>query len=126
MAKASTGRRPAGIDAPAAGPLEIWVARARGAGALLGFAVVFLTCRGQGFEMADAALRGLGGAFALSLVAWWSALLVVQALMRSAAAQARREALEAAAAQAAAQAAAAGAPRTRAGAPYANRSDEPS
>ena len=38
----------------------------------------------------------------MSLVAWWSALLVLQALMRSAAAQANREALEAAAAQAAA------------------------
>ena len=83
-------------------PLSAWVARARGVGGLVGFAIAFWVCRGQGFPLADAVIRGLAGAVAMSLVAWWSSLLVIQALMRSAAAQANREALEAAAAEAAA------------------------
>lgn len=82
---------------PAASPMEVWIARARGVGGLIGFAVAFWVCRGQGFAMSDAILRGLVGAVALSLVAWWSALLVIQALMRAAAAQAQREAYAAAA-----------------------------
>ena len=36
-------------------------------------------------------LRGLVGALALSLVAWWSALLVIQALMRAAVVQTTAE-----------------------------------
>ena len=68
--------------------------------AILGFLIAFQVCRGQGFGTSDAILRGLGGAIAMSLVAWWSALLVIQALMRSAAAQTHREA-QLAAAQAA-------------------------
>lgn len=83
-------------------PLALWVGRARAIGGLVGFAVAFWVCRGQGFPLADAVIRGLVGAVAMSLVAWWSALLVVQALMRAAAAQATREALEAAAAETAA------------------------
>ena len=96
-----------GADATAPGPLEVWVARARGAGGLVGFAIVFWACRTGDFSVVDATLRALVGATALSLVAWWSALLVVQALMRSAAAQAHREIL-AASRQAAAERAAAG------------------
>lgn len=83
-------------------PMQIWITRARGVGALIGFAVSWWVCRGQGFAMSDAILRGLMGAVAMSLVAWWSALLVIQALMRSAVAQAAREARQAAVAQAAA------------------------
>lgn len=117
-------RAPAAGDAAAAvpGPLEVWLARARGVGALLGFAIVFMACQRQGFTMVDAALRGLAGAVALSLVAWWSALMVVQALMRSAAAQARSEALDVAAAQVTAARAAQAVP----GASFPGRSDEPS
>ncbi len=86
--------------AAAAGPMDAWISRARGIGAILGFLIAFQVCRGQGFATSDAILRGLGGAVVLSLVAWWSALLVIQALMRSAAAQTHREA-QLAAAQAA-------------------------
>jgi hypothetical protein len=88
--------------APEESPMGLWVGRARAVGALVGFAIAFQICRGQGFPLADAVIRALVGAVGMSLVAWWSALLVLQALMRSAAAQANREALEAAAAQAAA------------------------
>lgn len=98
--------RKKGAAAPATSPMEIWIARARGVGGLIGFAVAYWVCRGQGFAMSDAILRGLGGAVALSLVAWWSALLVIQALMRAAGAQAQREAYVAAAEVAAAQQAA--------------------
>lgn len=102
MAKDATKKKGGGKQAPAETPMQIWITRARGIGALTGFAVAWWVCRGQGFAMSDAILRGLVGAMAMSLVAWWSALLVIQALMRSAAAQAAREAREAAAAQAAA------------------------
>lgn len=94
-----------GGKAPAASPMEIWVTRARGIGAIVGFLVAYKVCRGQGFAQPDAIIRGLGGAIAMSLVAWYSALLVIQALMRSAAAQAVREEQAAAAAQAAVAAA---------------------
>lgn len=83
-------------------PMEEWVSRARGIGLILGFAVSFYVCRGQGFPMADAVLRGLVGGAVLSVFAWWSALLVIQALMRAAAAQTQREAQIAAAEAAAA------------------------
>ncbi len=88
-------------------PMEIWVARARGVGGIVGFVIAFWVCRGQGFAVADAVFRGLAGAVVMSLVAWWSALLVIQALMRTAADQAQREAQAAAAEAAAAQQAAA-------------------
>ena len=98
-----------GGDAASASPMQFWVTRAKGAGALVGFAIAFHVTRGQGFAMPDAIIRGLGGAIAMSLVAWWSTLMVITALMRSAAAQAQREAhaavAEAAAAQQAADAA---------------------
>jgi hypothetical protein len=87
----------------AASPMDAWVAKAKGLGAAVGFAIAFWVCRGQGFAMPDAILRGLGGAVALSLVAWRSALMVIQALMRSAVAQAQREAYTAAAEAAAGQ-----------------------
>lgn len=90
----------------AASPMEIWTARARGVGGIVGFLIAYQVCRGQGFAQADAIIRGLGGAVAMSLVAWWSSLMVIQALMRSAAAQAVREEQAAAAAQAAVAAAA--------------------
>jgi len=97
-------KKAAATDAAQGSPMALWVGRARAMGGLAGFAVAFWICRGQGFPVADAVLRGLVGAVAMSLVAWWSALLVIQALMRAAAAQADREALEAAAQAAAAQA----------------------
>ena len=101
-----------GADEAPPSPMEMWISRTRAVGALLGFAIAFWVCRRQGFDMADAALRGLIGAVALSLVTWWCALLVIQALMRSAADQTRRAAEAAAqeAARARAQAAAAAAP----------------
>ena len=85
-------------------PMEMWIGRARGVGAILGFLIAFWVCRRQGFDVADAALRGLVGAIGLSLVAWWSSLLIIQALMRSAVDQTNREALAAAEAQSRAQA----------------------
>ena len=97
MAAAKGG---AARGAPPPSPMDAWISRARGIGAIVGFLIAFQVCRGQGFPLADAILRGLGGAVAMSLVAWWSALLVVQALMRTAAAQTHREA-QLAAAQAA-------------------------
>ncbi len=100
MAKGKGAGAPEATEAES--PMALWVGRARAIGALTGFALAFWVCRGQGFPVADAVLRGLGGALAMSLVAWWSALLVLQALMRSAAAQANREAIAAATAQAAA------------------------
>ena len=83
--------------------MEEWVTRARGMGLVIGFVIAFMVCRNQGFPMADAILRGLVGAAVLSVVAWWSALMVIQALMRAAAAQAVREAEVAAAQMAAAR-----------------------
>ncbi len=93
----------AGDETPPS-PMEMWIGRARGIGAILGFLIAFWVCRRQGFDVADAALRGLVGAVGLSLVAWWSALRVIQALMRSAVVQTNREAEAAALAQARAQA----------------------
>ncbi len=91
---------------PTTSPMEAWVAKAKGLGAVIGFAVAFWVCRGQGFSVPDAILRGLGGAMVMSLVAWRSALMVIQALMRAAVAQGERETQAAMAAAAAAQQAA--------------------
>jgi len=113
-------KAPKGDAAPIETPMGLWVGRARATGALVGFALAFHVCRGQGFPVADAVLRALVGAVGLSLIAWWSSLLVLQALMRSAAAQANREAIAEAQAHAAA-AQAADAPFARRGA-----MDEPS
>lgn len=101
-AAAAGGKAAKGADA--ASPMENWVARARGVGAIVGFLIAFQVCRGQGFATSDAILRGLGAAVAMSLVAWWSALIAIQALMRSAVVQAQREADTAAAEAAAARA----------------------
>lgn len=76
-------------------PMALWVGRARAVGALVGFAIAFWACRRAGLPAADAVLRSLVAAVALSLVAWWSALLVITALLRSAAAQREREIAEA-------------------------------
>lgn len=81
-------------------PMNTWVVRARGIGALLGFTIAFWICHRQGFPTTDAVLRGLIGAVALSLVSWWSALLVIQALMRAAVVQTTRDGYAAAQAQA--------------------------
>ena len=105
MASGSTSTKKKGAEGDAApSPMDTWISRARGVGAILGFLIAFWVCRRQCFDVADAALRGLIGAIALSLVAWWSSLLVIQALMRSAADQTNREAYAAAEAQARAQA----------------------
>lgn len=98
------GRRKGG-DEPASGAgaagapvpvsLGLWIARARSVGALIGFGVAFLVCRRAGLPLADAALRGLAGALALWLVAWWCALTVVTALVRTAAEQRRERMAEA-------------------------------
>ena len=101
MGKKDAKGTKAGADA-AESPMALWIGRARAIGGLVGFAIAFWVCRGQGFPVADAVLRGLVGAVAMSLVSWWSALIVIQALMRSAAEQANREALAAAQAEAAA------------------------
>lgn len=107
--KADKGKKDKGKgkgDAASASPMQFWVTRAKGAGALVGFAIAFYVTRGQGFAVPDAIIRGLGGAIAMSLVAWWSSLMVITALMRSAAAQAQREAQIAVAEAAAAREAA--------------------
>lgn len=103
MAGRATKKGSAGQGEPPS-PMEVWIGRARGIGAILGFLIAFWVCRRQGFDVADAALRGLVGAVGLSLVAWWSSLLVIQALMRSAVVQTQREAEAAAQAKARAQA----------------------
>ena len=105
MAAKDTGTgKGRGTDAGGdASPMEEWVTRARGVGLVVGFLVAFTVCHNQGFPLADAILRGLVGAAVLSVVAWWSALMVIQALMRAAAAQAVREAQAAAAQMAAAR-----------------------
>jgi hypothetical protein len=79
-------------EGPKESPTEAWVARARGAGAVLGFLIAFWVCRREGLDATDAILRGLAGAVVLALVSWWSALMVLTALVRAAAAQARRDA----------------------------------
>ncbi len=66
------------------GAVGLWTQRARGLGLLLGFAIAFWISRQEGLPTADALLRGVLGAFAMSLVCWWSALMVIQALMRTA------------------------------------------
>ncbi len=102
------GDKKKGGDGSATSPMQFWVTRSKGVGGLVGFLIAYWVCRGQGFAVSDAILRGLGGAIAMSLVAWWSTLMVITALMRSAAAQTQREAelavAEAAAAQQAADA----------------------
>jgi hypothetical protein len=100
---AAKGKAKGTTAAAEASPMDEWVTRARGFGLVIGFAVAFMVCRNQGFPLADAILRGLVGAAVLSVVAWWSALMVIQALMRAAAAQAVREAQAAAAQMAAAR-----------------------
>ncbi|MGE0028170.1 MAG: hypothetical protein AB7O78_04515 [Thermoleophilia bacterium] len=113
MAKEKAKAKGAGTEQS---PMDEWVTRARGVGLVVGFLIVFLVCRDQGFPVADAILRGLVGAAVLSVVAWWSALMVIQALMRAAAAQTIREA-ELAAAQLAAARQEADAAMTRRAAP---------
>lgn len=85
----------------AAAKMRLWVSRARAGGALLGFALGMWVCRRAGIPLVDATLRSLAAAVALSLVTWWSTLMVIQALMRTAAVQ-RRAQTEAAIAEAAA------------------------
>jgi len=80
------------VQADAAqGAISVWTQRARGVGLLLGFAVTFLVSRSEGLPVADSALRGVLGALAMSLVTWWSALLVITGLMRSAVARQNAE-----------------------------------
>ncbi len=66
------------------GAVGLWTQRARGIGLLLGFGIAYWISRGEGLPTSDAILRGVVGAFAMSLVCWWCALLVIQALMRTA------------------------------------------
>lgn len=81
--------------------MALWVARARVGGAAAGFLLGLWVCRRAGFDWPDATLRSLLAGLALGLVAWLSTLLVIQALMRTAAEQ-KREQVEAASAQVAA------------------------
>jgi hypothetical protein len=85
----------------AAARMRLWVGRARAGGALVGFILGMFVCRRAGIPLADATLRSLLAGAALSLVAWWSTLLVLQALIRTAAVR-RHEEVSAAMAQAAA------------------------
>jgi hypothetical protein len=84
-------------------PVALWSQRARGVGLLAGFAITTLVSRGEGLPWADAALRGLLGAFAMALLCWWCALTVIRALLRSAAARQNAEIRDAAAQAAAAR-----------------------
>ena len=86
---------------PAARRMKLWVARARAGGALVGFLLGMWVCDRQGIPLVDATLRSLLAAAALAMVSWWCALLVIQALIRTAAVQRRAE-IEAATAEAAA------------------------
>ena len=67
--------------------IAYWSHRARGIGLLLGFAITFWISRGEDLPLADSVLRAVVGAFAMSLVCWWCALLVLQGVMRGAAAR---------------------------------------
>lgn len=116
MARGATTRTGARGGEPAGGgeraaeavtPMAIWVGRARAAGGVLGFLAALWVCHRQGLGLVDATLRALVAAAGLSLVAWWSALLVIKGLMDSAAAQREREREQAAAEAAAAREAAA-------------------
>jgi hypothetical protein len=112
MAKQAKGGATAATAAAEVTPMTLWVGRARAAGALLGFAVALWVCHRQGLGLVDSTLRALIAGAGFSLVAWWSALLTIQGLMRAAVAQRRREEeaarAEAVAARAAAAAAEAG------------------
>lgn len=66
------------------GAVGLWTQRARGIGLLMGFGITYWISRGEGLPTPDAILRGVVGAIAMSLVCWWCALLVIQALMRTA------------------------------------------
>lgn len=66
------------------GAVGLWTQRSRGIGLLLGFGITYWISRGEGLPTSDAILRGVVGAIAMSLVCWWCALLVIQALMRTA------------------------------------------
>lgn len=90
--------------AEAAARMRLWVGRARAGGALVGFALGMLVCRRAGIPLVDATLRSLLAGAALSLVSWWSTLLVLQALIRTAAVQRHEEVAAAMAEAAAAQA----------------------
>jgi hypothetical protein len=90
--------------AEAAARMRLWVARARAGGALAGFTLGMLVCRRAGIPLVDATLRSLLAGAALSLVSWWSTLLVLQALIRTAVVQRREEVAAAMAEAAAAQA----------------------
>lgn len=81
--------------------MKLWVARARAGGALVGFLLGMWVCDRQGIPLVDATLRSLLAAAALAMVSWWCALLVIQALIRTAAVQRMAE-IEAATAQVAA------------------------
>jgi hypothetical protein len=89
MAKPGDKGRDRGAAAKdaAAGPsaVAVWAGRARAIGALIGFAVAFWVSRRAGIGTTDAALRGLLGAVAFSLVTWFAALLVIGGLVRTAA-----------------------------------------
>jgi len=67
--------------------IAYWSHRARGIGLLLGFAITFWISRGEDLPLTDSVLRAVVGAFAMSLVCWWCALLVLQGVMRGAAAR---------------------------------------
>lgn len=86
---AKTGAKQKGAAAadaggPGEGAIAVWTQRAKGIGLLVGFAVAFLVSRREGLPLADAALRGIVGALAMSVVCWWCSLMVITGLIRSA------------------------------------------
>lgn len=81
-AKGAAGAGEAG--AAGEGAIAVWTQRAKGIGLLVGFAIAFLVSRGEGLPLADAALRGVVGALAMSVVCWWCSLMVITGLIRSA------------------------------------------
>lgn len=78
------GKKDNGREAGPPGMIALWTQRARGIGLLVGFAFAFLAAWQSGLPWADATIRGVIGAFIMSVVAWWCTLLVIQSLLRTA------------------------------------------
>ena len=88
---------PQGAERAAKARIALWVTRGRTGGAIAGFLLGLWVCRRADLPWPDATLRALVAALGLGLVAWLCTLLVLQALVRTAAEQRRREIEEAAA-----------------------------
>ncbi|MFN8109689.1 MAG: hypothetical protein U0Y82_07560 [Thermoleophilia bacterium] len=92
---AKGGKQGKGAKGAQPNAVALWTQRARGIGLLLGFAIAFWVSRGEGLPTEDCLLRGVGGAIALSVVTWWCSLMIIQAVMRTAAHRQHMEAVRA-------------------------------